>query len=248
MKHRRTFTLIELLVVIAIIAILASMLLPALNGARERSRAAYCMGNLKQIGTGLVMYTGANDDVVPSQRSWSGTYWVYDFVAGNYVNLKVFRCPTSGQNQINHPNWGTAVAAVWTGTAKLESCRDAVQHSSYGINRNTFGDYGNAASAMGKKLTSIRNASRVIFATESRDVGNDAVWYYVVQEYQANSGACAWPWHSGTSCNTLWVDGHVSAAIGIGSSDVASAQSLYSASGMLSSPVNNPQFTPWKIH
>ena len=87
-----------------------------------------------------------------------------------------------------------------------------------------------------------------IFATESRDVGTDAVWYYVVQEYQANSGACAWPWHNGTSCNTLWVDGHVSAAIGIGSSDVASAQSLYSASGMLSSPVNNPQFTPWKIH
>lgn len=63
---RRKFTLIELLIVIAIIAILASMLLPALNQARAKSREIKCVGNQKQIITATAMYVGDyNDQLMP---------------------------------------------------------------------------------------------------------------------------------------------------------------------------------------
>lgn len=72
--HKKIFSLIELLITIAIIAILAGILLPALNSARRKAQTINCVGNLKQIGTAANVYTLENDDwFIPG----SGTLRVY---------------------------------------------------------------------------------------------------------------------------------------------------------------------------
>ncbi len=89
-KKNKGFTLIELLVVIAIIAILAAMLLPALAKARAKAKASVCMNNLKQIGTGLHMYS----------QDWQGwicchlnTSFSETGILRGYVNYKQTCCP-----------------------------------------------------------------------------------------------------------------------------------------------------------
>ena len=77
-KHTVGFTLIELLVVIAIIAILASLLLPALAKAKGKGQQAVCFSNMKQLALGFVMYCDENDSVFPAQSSQNANGAVYE--------------------------------------------------------------------------------------------------------------------------------------------------------------------------